>query len=71
MAARWHQRSVGGRRSGGAPFVVMVKAAEVRHLDNRAAGWQVGRARHGRVLVERQVRAPLVIVGEVLLEMVA
>ena len=69
VAARCQQR--GSRRSGGATFVVMVQTAEVRDLDDRAAGRRLYRPRNRRILVQREVRAPLVIVGQVLLEVAA
>ena len=49
----------------------MVQAADVRDLDDRAAGRRLDRPRKGRILVQREVSAPLVIVGEVLLEVAA
>jgi hypothetical protein len=56
------------RRSGGATFVVMMQAADVRDWDDRAAGWPLGNPRDGRIFVQREVSAPLVIVNEVALQ---
>jgi hypothetical protein len=50
---------------------VMIQAAEVRDLDDRAAGRWLRRPRDGRIPVQREVRAPLVVVGEVLPEVPA
>ena len=55
------------RRSGGATFVVVMQTADVWDLHDRAAGWRVGSPRDGSILVQREVRAPLVIVREVAL----
>ena len=56
------------RRSGGATFVVVMQPANVRDLDDRAAGWRLGNPRDGSILVQREVSAPLVIVREVALQ---
>jgi hypothetical protein len=47
---------------------VMMQTADVWNWDDRAAVWRLGRPRDGRVLVQRKVSAPVVIVGEVPLE---
>ena len=56
---RWRERWLGG-----APFVVVLQTADVRDLDNRAAGWRLRRPRHGRILVQGKMGAPLVIIGQ-------
>ena len=56
------------RFSGGAPFVVMMQTAEMRHLNDPAARRWLHRPGHGRILVQREVRSPLVVIGEVLFE---
>ena len=38
------------------------------NADDRAAGWRLGHPRGGRILVQREVSAPVVIVGEVPLQ---
>jgi len=43
----------------------------MRDLDDRAAGRRLRRSRDGRVLVQREVRSPLVIVDDVLQEVTA
>ena len=55
------------RRSGGATFAVVMQTADVWDWDDRAAGWRLGSPRDGSILVQREVSAPLVIVGEVVL----
>ena len=50
------------RSSGGAAFVMVMKAADVGDLNNRAAGWRLCGPRDRRILVQREVGAPLVIV---------
>src|SRR3970282_416115 len=59
------------RRSGGATFVMVMPRAHVRDCDDRAAGWRLGRSGDRRIFVQREVRAPLVIVGEVVLQVAA
>ena len=56
------------RRSGGATFVVVMQTAEMWDLDDRAAGRRLGSPRDWRILVQREVSSPLVIVGEVALQ---
>jgi hypothetical protein len=56
------------RSSGGATFVVMVQTAEMRDLNDRTARRWLRRPRDGSILVEREMRSPRVVVGEVLLE---
>jgi hypothetical protein len=51
-------------------FVVMMQDAEVRDLDDRAAGGRLHGPGGGSVLVEREVRSP-VIVREVLAQVAA
>ena len=66
--AAW-RHAVGGaeeQQSGGPTFVVVAQTAEVRNLDDCAAGWRVRRPRDGRIFVQREARAPPVIAGEVL-----
>src|SRR6516165_5825605 len=41
-----------------------MQAAHVWHLKNRAAGWRLCSPRDRRILVQREVSAPLVIIGE-------
>jgi hypothetical protein len=45
----------------GATFVVVMQTAEVGDWDDGAAGWRLGSPRDGSILVQREVRAPLVI----------
>src|SRR5688572_10695557 len=59
------------RRSGSATFVVVMQTADVWDSDDCAAGWRLGSPRDGRVLVQREVSAPLVIIGEVVLQVAA
>jgi len=66
-SCRWRRE----RRSGGATFVVMMYAAEVRDLHDGAAGRRLRRPRDGRILVQREVSSPFVIVDEVLSEVAA
>jgi hypothetical protein len=54
--------------SGGATFVVVMQTADVWNWDDRAAGWRLGHPRDWRILVQREVSAPVVIVGEVPLQ---
>jgi hypothetical protein len=42
---------------------VMMQPADVRRLDHRVAGRRLCRAWHGRILVQREVGTPPVIVG--------
>src|SRR4030095_7673662 len=39
-----------------------MESVEVRDLNDRAAGWPLHSPRHRRILLQREVRAPLVIV---------
>ena len=55
------------RRSGGAPFVVVMQTADVWDLDDRVVGWRLNGPRDGSIFVQREVSPPLVIVGEVTL----
>ena len=48
-----------------------MQAAEVRDLDDRIAGQWPACPWHGCILVQREVRSPLVVVGELLLEVAA
>ena len=57
--------------SSGATFVVVMQAADVWDGDNRATVWRLGRPRNGSILVQREVSAPTVIVGEVALQVAA
>jgi hypothetical protein len=45
----------------GATFVVVMQAADVCDLDDRAAGWRLCNPRDGSILLQREVSAPLVI----------
>ena len=54
---RWRR----ARRSSGVTFVMVMQAAQVRDFDDRAASRRLPRPRDGRILVQRQVRSPLVI----------
>ena len=47
---------------------LVMQTADVGDWDDRAAGWQLSHPRDGRILVQREVSAPLVIVGEVALQ---
>ena len=47
---------------------MMMQPAEVRDLDDRAVRRRLRRPRDGRILVERQVGSPPVVVDEVVLE---
>ena len=67
VSGRWRRE----RRSGGATFVVVMQAAEVRDLHDGAAGRRLHSPWDWRILVQREVPSPLVIVGEVLLEVAA
>ena len=49
------------RWSGGAPFVMVLQAADVWYLNDGAAGWRLCSPRDRRIFVQREVRAPLVI----------
>ena len=48
-----------------------MQAADVRDLDDCAAGRRLFRPRDGRILLQGEVRSPFVIGGEVLLEVAA
>ena len=50
---------------------MMMQAADVRDWDDRAAGWRLGNPRDGRIFVQREVSAPLVVVNEVALQVAA
>ena len=58
-------------QSGGAPFVVVVQAADLGDLDDPASARGLGRARDRGVLVEREMGTPDVIAGEIALEVTA
>jgi hypothetical protein len=53
------------RRSGSPSFVVVMQPADVWDCDDGATNCGLGGPRDGRILVQREVSAPLVIVGEV------
>ena len=55
--------------SGGASFVVMMQTAEMRDLNDSTGRRRLHRPGHGRILVQREVRPPIEVVGEVLLKM--
>jgi hypothetical protein len=64
--------SIAESRSGGATFVVVVQPAEVPDLDDHgAAGRWLHRPRNRRVLRQGQVRAPVMVVRDVPLEVTA
>jgi len=46
-----------------AAFVMVMDPADVRHLDDRAAGWRLHRPCARRILVQGEMRPPLVIIG--------
>ena len=48
---------------------MVMQAADVWDRDDRAAGWRLGNPRDGRILVQREVRAPVVIIGDVALQL--
>jgi hypothetical protein len=50
--------------SGGATFVVVMEAADVWDLNDRAAGWRLCSPRDGGILGQGEVRPPLVIIGQ-------
>ena len=50
---------------------MVMQTADVWDCDDRAAGWRLGSPRDGSILVQREVSAPLVIVGEVALQVAA
>ena len=54
--------------SGGATFVMMVRTADVRDGNEPAIARRLRRSRDRRVLVQREVSAPPMVVGKVLLE---
>ena len=56
------------RWSSGATFVMVMQPADVGDLNDRAAGRRLRCPSQGRVLVQRQVRPPLVIIGQELPE---
>jgi hypothetical protein len=47
---------------------VVMQTAEMWDGDDRAARWRLGSSRDGRILVQREVSEPCVIVGEVALQ---
>jgi hypothetical protein len=47
---------------------VVIQTADMWSGDDHAAGWRLGHPREGRILVQREVSAPVVIVGEVPLQ---
>ena len=55
------------RRSGGATFVMVMQTADVWDFDDRPARWRLSNPRDGSILVQREVSAPVVIIGEVAL----
>ena len=52
------------RWSGGAPFVMVMQAADVWYLNDGAAGWRLCGPRHRCILVQGKMWAPLVIIGQ-------
>ena len=59
------------RRSSRATFVVVMQTADVWDCDDRATGWRLGSSMDGSILIQREVSAPLVIIGEVALQVAA
>ena len=57
----WRRRE---QWSGGAALVVVLEAAEVGDLNDRTAGWRLCGPRDRRILVQREVSAPFVIIGQ-------
>ena len=45
-----------------------MQPAEVWDLEDRTDGWRLGGPRNGSILVQREVRPPLVIIGKVALQ---
>ena len=43
---------------------MVMEAADVGNLNNRAAGWRLCGPRHRRILVQGKMWAPLVIIGQ-------
>ena len=43
---------------------MVMQTADVRDLDDRAAGERLRRPRHGRILVQGKMWAPLMIIGQ-------
>ncbi len=68
LPTRGNQSVMRERSSGGATFVVMVQIAEMRDVNDRAACRRLRCPRDGSILVEREMRSPGVVVGEVLPE---
>jgi hypothetical protein len=52
------------RRSSGAAHVVVMQTADVWNWDDRATAWRLGSPTDGSILVQREVRAPLVILPD-------
>ena len=50
--------------SGGAALVVVLEAAEVGDLNDRTAGWRLCGPRDRRILVQREMSAPVMVVIE-------
>jgi hypothetical protein len=48
-----------------ATFVVVMQTADVWNGDDRAAGWRLDNMRHGRILVQREVSAPVVVMVDI------
>jgi hypothetical protein len=59
------------RPSSGAAFVVVMQTADVGDWDDGPTGWRLGNPTDRSVLVQREVSAPLVIVGELALQVPA
>ena len=47
---------------------MVMDPADVRHLDDRAAGWRLYRPYDRRILIQGEMRPPLVIIGQEELE---
>jgi hypothetical protein len=50
---------------------MVMQTVDVWDLDDRAGGWRLDSPRDGSILVQREVSAPLMIVGEVVLQVAA
>ena len=48
---------------------MVMQTAYVWNADDRAAGWRLSNPRHGRILAQREVSAPVVVIVDVALQM--
>ena len=51
-----------------ATFVVVMQTADVWNGGDRAAGWRLDNTRHGRILVQREMSAPMVVIVDIALQ---